>query len=426
MTRIVVSARRKMQDDVTCSKRRSSIWPILITGAGEQCCGLPRPHHSLPVLGAPGPSLHRRAGERAVRAEHAAIAGFRAQLSPAGGAVVEEQAGVGRHRLGLAEAASRADERRLADRGPALRHKDSRGRPAPLRGTGRRWRARSSPGCRKPVPARTRRSAGGAGAATGPRRRGRRPRSPTTRCGAVRRTTRPPPAMRCRARPSRAITAGRSTTPRRRRRQARPPPAAGRRHCWGLCARAQRWCSCSCASCSPPEGDPLEPRPCSRYRLKADRAGERNMRSGSLQIGELSRRAGCNIETIRYYERVGLLPHPARSTARYRLYEEADIGRLVFVRRARELGFTLKQVCALLALAAGHGRDACTEARELAAGNLAEVRAKIADLRALERVLSDAVRRCDAGEHAGCPVIATLSAGPARRPSAPGEHGARK
>lgn len=150
------------------------------------------------------------------------------------------------------------------------------------------------------------------------------------------------------------------------------------------------------------------------------------MRSGSLQIGELSRRAGCNIETIRYYERVGLLPHPARSTARYRLYEEADIGRLVFVRRARGLGFTLKQVRALLALAAGHGRDACTEARELAAGNLAEVRAKIADLRALERVLSDAVRRCDAGEYAGCPVIATLSAGPARRPSAPGEHFARK
>jgi MerR family transcriptional regulator, mercuric resistance operon regulatory protein len=131
-----------------------------------------------------------------------------------------------------------------------------------------------------------------------------------------------------------------------------------------------------------------------------------------IHIGELSRQTRCNVETIRYYERVGLLPRPPRSAARYRLYDAADVRRLAFVRRARELGFTLDEVRALLALAVNNGEDTCAEVRQLAAGHLAEVRAKIADLRALERVLSDAVRRCDAGELPGCPVIDTLSAAP--------------
>jgi MerR family mercuric resistance operon transcriptional regulator len=80
------------------------------------------------------------------------------------------------------------------------------------------------------------------------------------------------------------------------------------------------------------------------------------------------------------------------------------------VRRARELGFTLDEVRALLALAAG-GEGACAEARELAAAHLVGVRARIADLRAMEGVLAEAVRRCDAGEAPGCPLIGTLSAG---------------
>jgi MerR family mercuric resistance operon transcriptional regulator len=133
-----------------------------------------------------------------------------------------------------------------------------------------------------------------------------------------------------------------------------------------------------------------------------------------LRIGELSQRTGCNIETIRYYERVSLLPPPSRSAARYRLYDADDVRRLAFVRRARELGFTLDQVRTLMTFAAGHADDACAEVRELAAGHLAEIRAKIADLRALEQVLSEAVRRCDADGHPGCPVIDTLSAPPRR------------
>jgi MerR family mercuric resistance operon transcriptional regulator len=131
--------------------------------------------------------------------------------------------------------------------------------------------------------------------------------------------------------------------------------------------------------------------------------------SAGIQIGDLARQSGCNIETIRYYERIGLLPTPPRSAGRYRLYDAPDVQRLAFVRRARELGFTLDQVRALLALSANDRRDACREVHDLAAEHLGEVRAKIADLRAMERILADAVRRCPAGELPGCPIIDALS-----------------
>lgn len=128
----------------------------------------------------------------------------------------------------------------------------------------------------------------------------------------------------------------------------------------------------------------------------------------AIPIGELSRRTGCNIETIRYYERIGLMPAPPRR-GRYRSYSAVDVGRLGFVRRARELGFTLDEVRALLDLAAG-GQAACAEVRTLAASHLQDVRARIADLRRMERVLADSVRACDAGQDPGCPLIQTLYA----------------
>lgn len=127
-----------------------------------------------------------------------------------------------------------------------------------------------------------------------------------------------------------------------------------------------------------------------------------------IPIGELSRRTGCNIETIRYYERIGLMPAPPRR-GRYRSYGPDDVGRLGFVRRARELGFTLDEVRALLSLAAG-GPAACAEVRTLAASHLEDVRARIADLRRMERVLAESVRACDAGQDPGCPLIHTLYA----------------
>ena len=134
------------------------------------------------------------------------------------------------------------------------------------------------------------------------------------------------------------------------------------------------------------------------------------MTDTAIAIGELSRRTGCNIETIRYYERIGLMPAPPRR-GRYRSYGGGDVVRLGFVRRARELGFTLDEVRALLGLAAG-GDSTCAEVRDLAAVHLKDVRARIADLKRMERVLADSVRACDAGQDPGCPLIDTLYAEP--------------
>ena len=132
------------------------------------------------------------------------------------------------------------------------------------------------------------------------------------------------------------------------------------------------------------------------------------MRHGGIAIGELARQTGCNVETIRYYERIGLLPSPER-LGRYRRYAAMDVRRLGFVRRARELGFSLDAVRALLALSAADGQSACAEVRDISAKHLADVRARIADLRAMERILIVAIRQCDAGEQPGCPLIDALS-----------------
>ena len=140
------------------------------------------------------------------------------------------------------------------------------------------------------------------------------------------------------------------------------------------------------------------------------------MRSGAptspetLSIGELSRHTRVNIETIRYYERIEMLPAAPRTAGGRRVYGPTDIRILAFIHRARELGFTLGEIRALLALSGEGASESCAEVRELAAAHLAEIRGKIADLKAMERVLADAVERCDAGEAPGCPVLDALSA----------------
>ena len=131
----------------------------------------------------------------------------------------------------------------------------------------------------------------------------------------------------------------------------------------------------------------------------------------SFSIGELSRRTRVNIETIRYYERIRILPAPPRTASGRRVYGPAESRTLTFIRRARELGFTLDEIRILLALSSENGRGTCGEVREVAARHLAEIRTKIADLRAMEQVLAETVQHCDAGELSGCPVIEALSAG---------------
>ncbi len=120
-------------------------------------------------------------------------------------------------------------------------------------------------------------------------------------------------------------------------------------------------------------------------------------------IGVLARKTGCNIETIRYYEKAGMLPHPARSEGGHRLYGSGHVKRLSFVMKARALGFTLSETRALLGLA--EREHPCEEARTLAAEHLADVQAKIADLRTMEAVLGDMVVSCDAHSSPDCPLI---------------------
>lgn len=145
-----------------------------------------------------------------------------------------------------------------------------------------------------------------------------------------------------------------------------------------------------------------------------------------LRIGALSRRTGCQVDTIRYYERVGLLPAPARTPSRYRVYTVAHLKRLAFIRRARDLGFTLAEVRTLLTLA-DRRRRSCAGAREIGLQHLHDVRRKIGDLRAMERVLREMVARCADGTLPDCPLIEALAegAGAAPRPVA-GRAGIRR
>lgn len=126
-------------------------------------------------------------------------------------------------------------------------------------------------------------------------------------------------------------------------------------------------------------------------------------------IGVLSEGTGVNIETIRYYERIGLLPAPPRSAGRHRLYEDSHRQRLVFIRRARELGFSLEEVRALLGLGGGHDLT-CGEVRALTHHHIAAIREKVRDLKRLERILSDLAAQCKADKVPACPILDALNA----------------
>lgn len=126
-----------------------------------------------------------------------------------------------------------------------------------------------------------------------------------------------------------------------------------------------------------------------------------------LSIGALSRATGVKVETIRYYERIGLMPAPLRSEGGHRQYREAEMRRLRFVRRARELGFTLDEVRELLNLADGGGP--CAEVEAIAKTHLTAVQERITDLQRLADSLAQLTRRCEGVDaSAGCPLIDDL------------------
>ncbi len=128
-------------------------------------------------------------------------------------------------------------------------------------------------------------------------------------------------------------------------------------------------------------------------------------------IGELSRLTQVNIETIRYYEKIGIMPNPPRNSSGYRIYSTPHLERLSFVRRSRELGFSQPEVRKLLTLVDEH-KYTCGEVREMTARHLLTVRSKIKDLRKLEKALANMVSECDGGDIPECPIVDVLSALP--------------
>lgn len=127
-----------------------------------------------------------------------------------------------------------------------------------------------------------------------------------------------------------------------------------------------------------------------------------------MKIGEMASATATNIETVRYYEKIGLLPPPARDAANYRSYGNDHLARLSFIRRARDLGFTLDQVRELLDLADDRARS-CAAVDAIASAHLAEIDRKLTDLQALRGELSRLIGDCRQGTVADCLIIETLA-----------------
>jgi MerR family mercuric resistance operon transcriptional regulator len=126
-----------------------------------------------------------------------------------------------------------------------------------------------------------------------------------------------------------------------------------------------------------------------------------------LTIGKLAESAGVNIETIRYYQRRGLLDEPPKPLGGHRRYAPEQTKRVRFIKRAQALGFTLDEVGALLTLDAA---CACNETRTLAVHKLGLIKQKMANLAAMRQALGSLVQQCDAGDaHATCPIIDVLA-----------------
>ena len=123
--------------------------------------------------------------------------------------------------------------------------------------------------------------------------------------------------------------------------------------------------------------------------------------------GKLAARAGCHLETVRYYEKIGLLLPPERSAGGHRLYRAEDQRRLRFILRSRELGFSIEELRSLLSLADSDAYT-CGEVRDLTIDRLKDVKQKIADLRRLERTLVRISDECCGGFVPDCPVIDAL------------------
>ena len=127
-----------------------------------------------------------------------------------------------------------------------------------------------------------------------------------------------------------------------------------------------------------------------------------------MKIGELAAATGCHFETIRYYEKVGLLPTPERTASGYRAYRKGDIARVRFISRGRTLGFSLEEIRSLLHLSKSPNL-ACVEVDALARQHLAKVHEKLAHLQRMDDELIAPVVRCRGGRRAACAVLESLA-----------------
>ena len=128
----------------------------------------------------------------------------------------------------------------------------------------------------------------------------------------------------------------------------------------------------------------------------------------TLTIGQLAKQGGVNLETIRYYERCGILPRPPRTVSGYRVFSDESVRRIHFIKRAQALGFSLKEIGGLLALRAWPNRS-CANMRAKAKGKIVDIDAKIRTLTAMKRALTRLVAACDGGAEIGdCPILESL------------------
>jgi len=132
------------------------------------------------------------------------------------------------------------------------------------------------------------------------------------------------------------------------------------------------------------------------------------MGTQKLSIGHLAKATGTKVETVRYYEQVGLLPKPARTRGNYRTYTVEHLNRLSFIRRARDLGFSIEQIRTLLSLSYQKDRP-CKAVDIIAREHLSKVERKIRDLQALRRELNNMIKQCGRGTIGQCRIIDALS-----------------
>lgn len=144
-----------------------------------------------------------------------------------------------------------------------------------------------------------------------------------------------------------------------------------------------------------------------RYAPRPELAEARSL--GLHNIGEAAKRTGVSAKMIRHYEAIGLLPAAGRTFAGYRIYDDSDLHRIRFIKRARGLGFAMKEIAQLLGLWDNRGR-ASAEVKALALQHVDELEAKIAEMEAMRRTLRDLAERCHGDDRPDCPILDDLAA----------------